>query len=271
MRVLYLGDIMGRSGRTAVVDALPGLRADLKLDFVVANGENAAGGFGITEKISEELFAAGVDCISGGNHTFDQNQVKPYLDKEPRMLRPLNYPAGTSGRGSGLYDAGRGRKILVVNAMGRVFMQPLDNPFHGVDKVLAKHPLGVAANFILVDIHGEATSEKNAMGHYCDGRASLVVGTHSHIPTADARILAGGTAYQTDAGMCGDYDSVIGMTKEEPIHRFLTNLNRERYTPASGEATLCGTFVESDDRTGKAIRVEPLRMGGDLAEHIPAP
>lgn len=261
---------MGRSGRTAVIDALPDLRARLKLDFVVVNAENAASGFGTTGKIAGQVIQAGADVLSGGNHTFDQKDILSVIDNDNRILRPINYPEPTPGRGYAVYDAPRGRKILVINAMGRVFMNPMECPFRAVDAVLKNYRLGVTVHAVIVDFHGEATSEKMAMGHYLDGRASLVVGTHSHVPTADAQILPGGTAYQTDAGMCGDYNSVIGMEKNEPISRFLTKMNRERYSPADGPATICGTYVETDDRTGLATRVEPLRMGPRLHEHIPA-
>ncbi len=268
MRVLFLGDIVGRAARQAVIATVPEWRRAWKLDFVVANGENAAGGFGITGEIAEKLFAAGVDVITSGNHVWDQREVMGYIDGEPRLLRPLNYPQGAPGRGFGLYEAPRGRRVLVINAMGRVFMAALDDPFAAVDKILARYALGAGADFILVDMHGEATSEKTAMGHFCDGRASLVVGTHSHVPTADARILAGGTAFQTDCGMCGDYDSVIGMEKSEPLRRFTRQIPGGRFTPALGEPTLCGVLVESD-RSGRALSVMPIRSGGQLAPSLP--
>lgn len=269
MRLLFLGDLMGRSGRNAVIKALPDLRKDLKLDFVVVNAENAASGFGTTSKIAGQVIQAGADVLSGGNHTFDQKELLSVIDNDTRILRPVNYPDPTPGRGYGVYDAPRGKKILIINAMARVFMNPMECPFRAVDKVLSKYRMGVTVHAVLVDFHGEATSEKMAMGHYLDGRASLVVGTHSHVPTADAQILPGGTAYQTDAGMCGDYNSVIGMDKKEPISRFLTKINRERFSPADGEATVCGTFVETDDKTGLAKRIEPLRLGPRLMEHMP--
>ncbi len=270
MRLLFLGDLMGRSGRTAVTDALPDLREKLKLDFVVVNGENAASGFGTTSKIASAVIQSGADVLSGGNHTFDQKDILSVIDNDDRILRPCNYPADTPGRGYGIYQAPRGKKVLVINAMGRVFMNPLECPFRSIDKILAKYRLGVTVNAIIVDFHGEATSEKMAMGQYLDGRVSLVVGTHSHVPTADCQIFPKGTAYQTDAGMCGDYDSVIGMEKTEPINRFVSRMNKERFTPAQGEATVCGTFVETDDRTGLATRIEPMRIGGRLMEHMPA-
>ena len=271
MRLMFLGDVVGRAGREAVVDALPRLRADLDLDFVVVNGENSAGGFGITEKIATEILDAGADVISGGNHSWDQREALVFIEREQRLLRPANYPSGTPGRGAGLFEARGGRRVLLVNVLGRVFMDALDDPFATVERELAAAPLGDVADAVIVDMHAEATSEKMAMGHFCDGRASLVVGTHSHIPTADAQLLPGRTAYQTDAGMCGDYDSVIGMKKENSIQRFATQLPGERYAPALGEGTLCGVYVETDDRTGLAQRIEPIRIGGRLAETIPVP
>jgi len=269
MRLLFLGDLMGRTGRSAAIDALPDLREKLKLDFVVVNAENAASGFGTTSKIAGQVIQAGADVLSGGNHTFDQKEILSVINNDTRILRPVNYPPGTPGRGYSLYDAPRGKKILVINAMGRVFMNAMDCPFRAVDEVLKKYRLGATVDAILVDFHGEATSEKMAMGHYLDGRVSFVVGTHSHVPTADCQILDGGTAYQTDAGMCGDYNSVIGMEKAEPINRFLTRMNKERFSPAGGAATVCGTFVETDDRTGLASRIEPVRLGPRLMEHLP--
>lgn len=270
MRFLFCGDIVGRSGRDVLVERLPQLRRTLGLDFVVANAENAAGGFGVTEKICAELFEAGVDAITGGNHSWDQKEALSFIEREPRLLRPHNFPAGTPGRGAALFRTAQGRKVLVVNLMGRLFMDPLDDPFACVERELSKHRLGATADFVLVDIHAEATSEKMAMGHFLDGRVSLVVGTHTHVPTADAQILPGGTAYQSDAGMCGDYDSVIGMDKAVPVQRFTRKLPTERMSAASGPATLCGVFVETDARSGLATRVEPLRLGGRLQQQVPA-
>lgn len=270
MRMLFCGDMVGRSGRDAVVERLPMLRERLSLDFVVANGENAAHGFGITPKICEDLFSAGVDVVTLGNHSWDQREIIPYMDGEPRVLRPRNYPPGTPGKGAGVFQASRGRKVMVVQVMGRLFMDPLDDPFAALEAELARHPLGAAVHAVIVDVHCEASSEKMALGHYADGRASLVVGTHSHIPTADAQILPRGTAYQTDAGMCGDYDSVIGMKKDVATLRFVRKMPGERLSPAEGPGTLCAVFVETDDATGLAKRIEPLRMGGRLAEHVPA-
>ena len=271
MKVLYCGDVVGRSGRDALAKHLPGLRRDLALDFIIVNGENAAGGFGITAKICEELYALGVDCVVTGNHAWDQREIIPYIDGDARLLRPLNYPKGTPGRGVGTYATAGRKKAVVMQVMGRVFMDPLDDPFAAVQAELAKVRLGPGGvDFILVDVHAEATSEKMAMGHFCDGRVSLVCGTHSHVPTADAQILPGGTAYQTDAGMCGDYDSVIGMQKAEPLQRFTRKMPGGRFEPAGGEGTLCAVYVETDDSTGLATRVEPVRLGGRLKVAVPA-
>lgn len=262
---------MGRSGRDAVHEHLPDLRQKLSVDFCIANGENAAAGFGLTSKIADALFETGVDVISGGNHTFDQKEIKDALSRDERILRPLNYPEETPGRGYAIYSLSRGRKILVINAMARIFMNPLDCPFRALDGLLKKHRMGSnGITGIFVDFHGEATSEKMALGHYLDGRVSAVVGTHSHIPTADAQIFDSGTAYQTDAGMCGDYNSVIGMQKEEPISRFLTKMTKNRYTPASGTGTLCGVVIDLDDKSGKALRIQPLRLGPRLNNTLDA-
>jgi len=270
MRIGFFGDVVGKTGRTVLNDRLAGLRDRLRLDFVVVNAENAAGGFGITERTAEELFDAGADVLTLGNHAWDQSEALSYIEREPRLLRPVNYPEGAApGRGASLYDLPDGRRILVMNVMLRLFMPQLDDPFAAVEAQLSACPLGEVADAVLVDMHGEATSEKTGMGVFCDGRASLVVGTHTHVPTSDHRILPGGTAYQTDAGMCGDYDSVIGMAKEEPVNRFLTGMRSSRFVTASGPATACGLFVETDDRTGLATRCEAIRVGGALSEILP--
>jgi metallophosphoesterase (TIGR00282 family) len=267
MNILFLGDIVGRPGRDAVIATLPDLKSRLKPDFVIVNGENAAGGFGITAAIAEEFFAAGIDCISTGNHWADQKEILAYGETEDRVLRPVNYPKGTPGKGANLYQCAAG-SVLVVNVMGRVFMDALNDPFAAVDGELDACPLGDVADAIVVDIHAEATSEKMAMGHFCDGRASLVIGTHSHVPTADAQILPGGTAFQCDAGACADYDSVIGMDKAEPLQRFTRKIPTQRYTPASGPATVCGVFVQTG-AGGLATRIEPVRVGGRLKPALP--
>jgi metallophosphoesterase (TIGR00282 family) len=271
MRFAFFGDIVGRSGREGLAEHLPYLRRQLGLEFVVVNAENAAAGFGITENTARELFAAGADCLTLGNHSWDQKEALTYIVREPRMIRPLNYPAlsDAPGRGSQLFDTERGKRVLVINLLGRVHMDSLDDPFAAVDRELNACPLGQAADAVIVDMHAEATSEKMAMGHFCDGRASLVVGTHTHVPTADCQILNNGTAYQTDAGACADYDSVIGNQKEEPLRRFTTRISGGRFQPAEGLATVCGVYVETDDATGLARRVEPIRIGGRLSETMP--
>ena len=237
----------------------------------IALRENAAAGFGITENTARELFEAGADCLTLGNHSWDQKEALTYIVREPRLIRPLNYPplADAPGRGSQLFETDRGHRVLVINLLGRVHMDALDDPFAAVDRELDACPLGQACDAAIVDMHAEATSEKMAMGHFCDGRASLIVGTHTHVPTADCQILNGGSAYQTDAGACADYDSVIGNQKEEPLRRFTTRISQGRYQPASGPATICGVFVETDPASGLARRVEPIRVGGRLSSHIP--
>lgn len=269
MKLLFCGDIVGRAGRQAVARHLPGLRRDLGLDLVVGNGENAAAGFGITAKVAAELHEAGIDIITTGNHAFDQREIIPYMDSDQRILRPANYPPGTPGRGAALAVTRDGREVLVIQVMTRLFMEALDDPFRVVEDALAAHEMGRTVDAVIVDVHGEATSEKMAMGHMLDGRVSMVVGSHSHIPTADAQIFTGGTAYQTDAGMCGDYDSVIGMEKDEAIARFVTKMRRERLEPAEGEGTFCAVYCETDDASGRALRVCPVRQGGRLAPSRP--
>jgi len=264
MRLLFLGDVVGRSGRKAVMETLPRLRERYKLDFVVVNGENSAGGFGITESIHEELLDAGADAVTLGNHAFDQKETLVFIERQERLIRPLNFPPGTPGRGAALLKARNGAEVLVINAMGRVFMTELDCPFRAIDRELTACGLKAGADAIFIDFHAEATSEKQALAHFVDGRASVLVGTHTHVPTADERILPGGLAYVSDAGMCGDYNSVLGMDPEEPVHRFLTRLPRERFEPALGPATVSGLAVEIDDQTGHAVRIKSLRLGGVL-------
>lgn len=264
MRLLFIGDVVGRSGRAIVTERLPGLVRDWKLDCVVLNGENAAGGFGITEAIYHEMIDAGADAITLGNHAWDQREALVFIERVARLVRPVNYPRGTPGRGSVLIEAKNGARVLVVNAMGRIFMDPLDDPFTAVDNEIEACALASGADAIVVDIHAEATSEKQAMGAFCDGRASLVVGTHTHAPTADHQILPGGTAFISDVGMTGDYASIIGMTRHEPLQRFLRRIPAAKFEPALGPATLCGVAVELDDRTGLASRVGAVRIGGRL-------
>jgi len=271
MRFAFFGDVVGRAGRDALAEHLPRLRRELELEFVIINAENASAGFGLSENSARQLFDAGADCLTLGNHSWDQKEALTYIVREPRLIRPINYPplADAPGRGANLFETQSGRRILVMNVLGLVHMASMDDPFAAVEKQLDACPLGMAADAIVVDMHAEATSEKMAMGHFCDGRATLVVGTHTHVPTGDAQILPNGTAYQTDAGACADYDSVIGMEKEEPLRRFTTRIGKERYRPASGPATICGVYVESDDRTGLATRIEPIRIGGRLSQSLP--
>ena len=265
MNILFLGDVYGRSGRDAVIASLPVLRAEHVIDFAVVNGENSAGGFGITPLLCDDFYKAGADVITTGDHTWDQETLLPSLSSNPKLLRPHNYPQATPGTGLGVYKTAKGKTIVVVHLMGQVFMRDnVECPFRAADTVLATYKLGANADAILVDFHAEATSEKMAMGHYLDGRVSLVVGSHTHVPTADAHILKRGTAYQTDAGMCGDYDSVIGAEKEAPLKRFLTKTPKHRLTPASGPATVCGTIVQTDDKTGLALSITPIKIGGVL-------
>lgn len=269
MRLLFLGDIVGRSGRTAVCDALPKLIAQYALDFVIINGENAAGGFGITEAILNDLIDAGADCVTLGNHAFDQKETLVYIDRHDRLIRPLNFPQGTPGKGATLLKAKNGADVLVINAMGRVFMTELDCPFRAIDNEITACSLKTGADVIFVDFHAEATSEKQALGFFLDGRVSGVVGTHTHTPTSDHRVLPSGTAYMSDAGMCGDYNSVLGMETEEPINRFLTKIPRSRFEPSTGPGTLSGFAVEIDDQTGLATKCAAFRRGPNLEDALP--
>jgi metallophosphoesterase (TIGR00282 family) len=269
LRILFIGDVVGKTGRSAVLEHLPRLIRDWTLDLVVVNGENAAGGFGITETIYNDFLDAGADAVTLGNHAWNQKEALVFIERAPRLIRPLNFPRHTPGRGAALVDTKHGARALIINAMGRVFMEPLNDPFDAVGRELDACPLRQACDAIVVDIHCEASSEKQGMGFFCDGRVSLVVGTHTHVPTADHQILGGGTAYMTDAGMTGDYDSVIGMQKEEPLHRFVTGIPSGRFEPAGGVATLSGVAVETDDVTGLALRIAPVRIGGRLEEARP--
>ena len=268
MRLLFLGDVVGKAGRKVVLDELPGLVARWRLGAVVVNGENAAGGFGITEVLCQDLIDAGADVVTLGNHAFDQKEALVFIERQPRLVRPANYPAGTAGRGASRGELRAGARLVAINVMGRVFMDAMDDPFAALDRELEACPLGIATDAILIDVHAETTSEKQAIGHFCDGRASLVVGTHTHVPTSDHRVLPGGTAFCSDAGMCGDYDSIIGMDKGEPMQRFLRKINTGRFEPANGPATLCGVAVEIGT-DGLARGVWPVRLGGPLARAVP--
>ena len=271
MKILFLGDVMGRGGRAAVVDAIPKMRDAWGLDFVVVNGENATRGMGLSGEHAKMMMDAGADVITLGDHAFDQKDMMAFCEQEPRIIRPLNFSKVAPGKGARVFTARRGQKVLVTQVLGQVFMKrPFDDPFSAVDQVLRQFPLGGLVQATLVDVHCEATSEKMAMGHFCDGKASVVVGTHTHVPTGDAQILPAGTAFQSDAGMCGDYDSVIGMTKAEPLRRFITGMAKNRFEPAMGDVTVSGLYVETDDRTGKATRVEMVRHGGRLSQSGPS-
>ena len=270
MRILFLGDIVGRAARNAVIDALPGLRTELAADFIVINGENAAGGFGITPQIADELFAAGGDVVTTGNHAFDKAEIATYIAHQPKLIRPANMNPAFPGAGEVIVQNKDGKRLGVVNIMTNLFMAENDNAFQVLDKVLDRLVLGAQVDALLVDVHGEATSEKMAIGHYLDGRASVVVGTHTHIPTADHQILSGGTAYQTDAGMCGDYDSVIGMNKDVATARFtgrpLEKGKKNRLSVATGNVTLCGLIADIDPVTGLASHISAFRRGGQLSQ-----
>ncbi len=271
MKILFLGDVMGRAGRAAVATHLPRLRDEWRLDFVVVNGENATSGMGLSGDHAKGLLDAGADVITLGDHAFDQKDMLTFVEKEQRIIRPINFSKAAPGAGARVFQAKGGRKVLVAQVLGQVFMKrPFDDPFSALDATLRQYPMGGQVQASLIDFHCEATSEKMAAGHFCDGRASIVVGTHTHVPTADAMILPCGTAYLTDAGMCGDYNSVIGMEKAEPMRRFVTGMPKSRFTPALEEATLAGLYVETDDRTGKATRVAPIRQGGRLMQTGPA-
>jgi 2',3'-cyclic-nucleotide 2'-phosphodiesterase len=269
MRILFVGDVVGRSGRAIVTERLPRLVSEWKLDLVIVNGENSAGGFGITEAILEELIGAGADAVTLGNHAFDQKDALVFIERFPQLVRPINYPKGTPGRGASLIRTQGGADVLVINAMGRIFMPEMDDPFRAIDAELTACRLKQGADAIFIDFHAEATSEKQALGYFVDGRASVVVGTHTHVPTADDRVLPNGTAYISDAGMCGDYNSVLGMEIDEPLNRFITKIPRQRFEPATGPATISGLAVDIDDKTGLATNCGALRIGPHLEPAAP--
>jgi len=264
MKILLLGDIMGPSGREVIYNKLPNLIKEKNINFVIANGENADDtGVGITEEICLRLFDSGVNVITSGNHIWDQKKIMEFIAKEERLLRHNNFFDGSPGTGLGIYKIDN-KKIAVLNLMGNIFMQKTDDLFEAVKFFLKKVKLNKEADFILVDVHGEITSEKNALAHFLDGLVTAVVGTHTHIPTNDFRILKKGTAYQTDIGMCGDYDSVIGMNKENSIKKFLKDKTATKHFPALGEATMSGLLIEADEKTGLAKKILPILIGGVL-------
>jgi len=268
MRILFLGDVVGRTGRETVVRQLPALRVQLKADFVAVNGENASHGFGLAPEMADALFAAGADAITLGNHAWDRKEIIPYIAQEKRLIRPLNFPPGTPGAGASVVTLWDGRKVLITQLMARLFMDPLDDPFRGLEELLLRNRLGVNVQAVVVDFHGEATSEKMAFAHAFDGRVSAVVGTHTHVPTADYQVLPDGTAFMSDLGMCGDYDSVIGMTKESAVARFTRKMPGDRLAPADGPATICGALIELDAQ-GLALAIDPVRIGGRLSQTMP--
>ena len=267
MKVLFCGDIVGRAGRDAVIKEVPRLRRELGLDFVAVNGENAAASFGITAKICAELHEAGVDCITTGNHVWDQREIVPYIAQDKRLLRPVNYPPGTPGWGANLFQTARGQKVVVINVMGRLFMDALDDPFRAVDARARSQRWAAPPTSSWSTSTARRPARSNRSATTRDGRVSAVLGTHSHVPTSDCWILPGGTAYQTDVGMCGDYDWVIGMKKDRPCSASCA-MPGERLSPAEGEGTLCAAVVETDDRTGLAASVRPIRLGGRLSQAV---
>jgi metallophosphoesterase (TIGR00282 family) len=261
MHLLFFGDVVGRDGRDGIVKHAPLLRESLKLDAVVVNGDNAAGGFGITPAICHDFFQAGVDVITGGDHIWDQKDIPGYIAHEKRLLRPQNFPPRTPGSGFVTVTLQNGATLAVLHLLGQVFHKEyLDNPFTAAEQALEGIHLGRQANAILVDMHAEATSEKNAMGYFLDGRVSAVVGSHTHVPTSDERILPRGTAYQTDTGMCGVYDSIIGFSQEGPMQQFLGKMRKSKMAPAEGKATLRALRIRTNDKTGLATEVEALKI-----------
>lgn len=268
MKILFIGDIMGRSGREALEKHLPNLQKKHTPDITIVNGENAAQGKGITQKICTQFYEWGVDCITTGNHIWDQREIIPYIERDPKLLRPINFPDTVPGNGSYIAQTTNGAKIKIINAMARIFMDPLDDPFKTVEEEVSKHPIGQGVDAIFIDFHGEATSEKMALAHYLDGRITGLIGTHTHIPTADHHVMQNGTAYMSDAGMTGDFDSVIGVRKDIPLTRFVKKMPGERMIPANGEATLCGAII-TVKQNGLAQKIAPIRIGGILSQKEP--
>lgn len=269
MRILFVGDVVGRSGRDAIDKHLPVLINNLKVDVAIVNGENSSHGIGISPDICKSFYASGTHCITGGNHSWGNKDIMTYIDRDPRLIRPINFPKALPGKGFYIHSLSDGRKILIVNALARTFMEPLDDPFTMTMELIQVHTLGKSVQAIFVDFHGEATSEKMAFGHYLDGKVSAVMGTHTHIPTADDHILNGGTAFMSDAGMTGDFDSVIGVKKDVPIQKFVKKISIDRMSPAEGEATLCGCLIETDDKTGLAKNIGRVCVGPRLKTVMP--
>ena len=269
MNILILGDIMGPSGREAIIKKLPDLIKKKAIDFVIVNGENAAdSGGGITKKNTEEFFKAGADVITTGNHVWDQNETMEFITSEKRLLRPQNLAEGSPGNGFGIFNSKNNKKVAVINLMGNIFMKKCEDVFETAKKFIQEVKLKKDADFIVVDMHGEITSEKMAMGYLFDGKVTIFVGTHTHVPTSDHRILEKGTAYQTDIGMCGDYNSVIGMNRDNSLKKFFKDPSATKHYPALGKATISGLMVVADNETGLAKRVEPIIIGGALGSRI---
>ena len=263
MKILICGDVVGRSGREIVEKEIPILRKKEKIDFVVLNGENAASGFGITKKICEKFYSIGIDVITSGNHIWDQKEILDYINKDLRLLRPCNFPMNSPGSGYGTYKIDNGKIICVINVMCRLFMDSLESPFESVKKIIELIKSKYDDVIILVDVHGESTSEKMALAHFFDGQVNAIFGTHTHVPTADLQVLEKGSFFQTDLGMCGDYDSVIGMSKQNSLNKFLKKDSKKHF-PATGDATLCGVIVDCDIDTGLAVNVKSYLFGNQL-------
>ncbi len=260
MKFIYCGDVVARAGREAVLNNLDNLRQTYHPDFIIVNIENAAHGFGVTPGICRDFLDRGVDALTTGNHVWQQRELIPYLNDCKKIVRPLNYPENLPGKGFCELELPNGKKLLIIQLLGRLFMEAVDCPVAAVDKLLKNYALGRNIDAIMVDIHAEATSEKLALGCYLDGRVSAVLGTHTHVPTADAKIWPGGTAYISDVGMCGDYDSVLGFDKQEPMDRLARKYTGGRLVPAKGKGTLFGVLVETDDTTGLAVRLEQIKL-----------
>ena len=269
MKILVLGDIMGPSGMKAIKEKLPKLIKDKKVDFVVVNGENAADdGVGITKKNSEDIFNSGVDVITSGNHIWDQKETAEFIKNEKRLLRPENSLKPVPGEGYGIFKSKNNQRIAVLNLMANVFMKKSDDVFETAKQFIKKIKLKEHADYIVIDIHGETTSEKMAMGYLFDGKATILVGTHTHVPTSDQRVMEKGTAYQTDIGMCGDYNSVIGMNRDNSLNKFLKENSTKKHFPALGNATISGVLVTADEKTGLALKIEQIILSGVLQERL---
>ena len=262
MKIIFIGDVVGKQARETLINTIPDIKRKYTPDVIIVNAENAAAGYGLNKKIALQLIESGVDAITLGNHAWDQKEMLSFIEENPKIVRALNYPAGVPGRGFYEFQLVDDRKIIIMQIMLRLFMGlSLDDPFAVTKNFLQKEKLGSTCNAIIIDMHGEATSEKNAYGHYFDGKVSAILGTHTHIPTADAKILESGTAYQTDIGMTGNYNSVIGMDKENPIHGFVRGFRAEgRFFPAEGHITISGAYIETDDKTGLSLKIEPFQI-----------